>query len=194
MGQLVGDSVLASAMWEWSTYLSATVKEALAGTWKTHEYWGGLKDGVVKLSALSPKVPANVKKEVEAAQKKIRGGWSIFAGPIKGQYGKVVYPAGQVVPDAKQASMDWFVEGVVGKIQYSYHVKGAARQRAALFSFSLCHQSEPRWNTIQGGPLSRCGRSPSPFPASRPTTASTFPSIQARSSRSWERMGPEKAR
>jgi basic membrane protein A len=117
MGKFVGDSVLASAMWEWSTYLSATVKQALAGTWKTHEYWGGLKDGVVKLSAISPKVPASVKKEVETAQKKILGGWSIFSGPLKGQDGKVVYPAGQVVPDAKQASMDWFVEGVVGKIQ-----------------------------------------------------------------------------
>ena len=117
MGKFVGDSVLASAVWEWSTYLASTVKQALAGTWKTHEYWGGLKDGVVKLSSISPKVPASVKKEVEAAQKKILGGWSIFSGPLAGQDGKVVYPAGQVVPDAKQASMDWFVEGVVGKIQ-----------------------------------------------------------------------------
>ena len=117
MGKFVGDSVLTSAIWNWGAYYTMTLKDALAGTWKTHEYWGGLKDGVVKLSSISPKVPANVVKEVEAAQKKILGGWSIFTGPLKGQDGKVVYPAGQVVPDAKQASMDWFVEGVVGKIQ-----------------------------------------------------------------------------
>ncbi len=117
MGKFVGDSVLASAVWEWSTYYIDTIQKALDGTWKTHEYWGGLKDNVVRLSSLSSKVPASVVAEVEAARKKILGGWSIFTGPIKDQSGKVVYAAGQVVPDDKQLSMDWFVEGVVGKVQ-----------------------------------------------------------------------------
>jgi basic membrane protein A len=117
MGKFVGDSVLASAVWEWSTYYIDTIQKALDGSWKTHEYWGGLKDNVVRLSSLSPKVPASVVAEVEAARKKILGGWSIFSGPMKDQAGKVVYAAGQVVPDDKQLSMDWFVEGVVGKVQ-----------------------------------------------------------------------------
>ncbi|MDD3980962.1 MAG: BMP family ABC transporter substrate-binding protein [Spirochaetia bacterium] len=117
MGKFVGDSVLASAVWEWSTYYIDTIQKALDGTWKTHEYWGGLKDGVAKLSSISPKVPASVVAEVEAAKKKILGGWSIFSGPLKDQGGKVVYAAGQVVPDGAQLGMDWFVEGVVGKVQ-----------------------------------------------------------------------------
>lgn len=117
MGKFVGDSVLASAVWEWSTYYISTVQQALNGTWKSHEYWGGLKDGVAKISSISPKVPDSVKKEVEAAQKKILGGWSIFTGPLKDQSGKVVYEAGKVVPDGAQLGMDWFVEGVVGKVK-----------------------------------------------------------------------------
>ena len=117
MGKFVGDSVLASAVWEWSTYYISTVQQALNGTWKSHEYWGGLKDGVAKISSISPKVPDSVKKEVEAAQKKILGGWSIFTGPLKDQAGKVVYEAGKVVPDGAQLGMDWFVEGVVGKVK-----------------------------------------------------------------------------
>jgi basic membrane protein A len=117
MGKFVGDSVLASAVWEWSTYLKADIQSVLDGKWKTHQYWGGLKDGVVKLSSLSPKVPDSVKKEVEAAQKKILGGWSVFTGPIKGQDGKILYKAGEVVPDDKVWNIDFFVEGVVGKIQ-----------------------------------------------------------------------------
>lgn len=117
MGKFVGDSVLASAVWNWETYYIETIKQVLEGTWKTHQYWGGLKDGIAKLSAISPKVPDAVKKEVEAAQKKILGGWSIFTGPIKDQSGKIVYKAGEVIPDDKQLSMDWFVEGVVGKVQ-----------------------------------------------------------------------------
>jgi len=117
MGKFVGDSVLASATWNWETYLTDTIQAALDGKWKTHQYWGGLKDNVVQLSSISPKVPAAVKTEVEAAKKKILGGWSIFTGPIKDQNGKVVYAAGQVIPDDKQSAMDWFVEGVVGKVQ-----------------------------------------------------------------------------
>ncbi|MCE5257067.1 MAG: BMP family ABC transporter substrate-binding protein [Spirochaetaceae bacterium] len=117
MGKFVGDSVLASATWNWETYLTKTIQDALDGKWKTHAYWGGLKDNVVQLSSISSKVPASVQSEVEAAKKKILGGWSIFTGPIKDQNGKVVYAAGQVIPDDKQSAMDWFVEGVVGKVQ-----------------------------------------------------------------------------
>ena len=117
MGKFVGDSVLASATWNWEVYFTQTIQAALDGKWKTHEYWGGLKDNIVQLSSISPKVPASVRNEVEAARQKILGGWSIFTGPIKDQSGKVVYQAGQVIPDDKQLSMDWFVEGVVGKVQ-----------------------------------------------------------------------------
>jgi basic membrane protein A len=117
MAQFVGDTVLASAIWNWGTYYIRTIQEVLDGTWKTHSYWGGLKDDIVSLSDLSPLVPANVRKEVENAKKKILGGWSIFTGPIKDQNGKIVYKAGEIIPDDKQLSMDWFVEGVVGKVQ-----------------------------------------------------------------------------
>ena len=117
MGKFVGDSVLASAVWEWSTYYIDTIQKALNGSWKTHEYWGGLKDGVAKISSISAKVPDSVKKEVDAANKKILGGWSIFTGPLKDNTGKTVYAKDQVVPDGAQLGMDWFVEGVVGKVQ-----------------------------------------------------------------------------
>lgn len=117
MGKFVGDTVLASAVWNWETYFADTIQKVLDGKWQTHQYWGGLKDNVVALSSISPKVPENVKKEVEVARQKILGGWKIFSGPIKDQNGKIVCAAGASVPDDKQLSMDWFVEGVVGKVQ-----------------------------------------------------------------------------
>jgi hypothetical protein len=61
-------------------------------------------------------VPASVKKEVEDNQKKIMSCWSIFTGPIKDQSGKVVYKAGEVIPDDKQLSMIVCRWGV-GKVQ-----------------------------------------------------------------------------
>lgn len=39
-----------------------------------------------------------------------------FAGPIKDQSGKVVVPAGEIAPDGMLLGMDFYVEGVDGKI------------------------------------------------------------------------------
>jgi basic membrane protein A len=117
MRSFVGDSVLASPVWNWGAYYTQAVQEALNGNWRTHQYWGGLKDGIVILSELSPKVPANVKAAVEAEKEKIlSGSWDVFCGPIKDQKGKTVVPAGECMGDGDMLNMSFFVEGVVGTI------------------------------------------------------------------------------
>jgi basic membrane protein A len=117
MSKFVGDSVLTSPMWNWGVYYVSTVQAVLDGTWKTHSYWGGMKDGVVALAPLSPRVPADVVAKVDAAKAKILGGQeNVFCGPIKDQTGAVKVAEGQCVDDAGQLSMNWFVEGVVGTI------------------------------------------------------------------------------
>jgi basic membrane protein A len=116
MRGFVGDSVLASPVWNWGSYYVETVKAILDGTWKTHQYWGGLKDGIVQLSAFSPRVPQEVRDMVAAKQQAIlKGSWDVFDGPIKDQSGKVVVPAGGKMSDAEMLNMSWFVEGVIGK-------------------------------------------------------------------------------
>ena len=60
MAQFVGDTVLTSPVWNWGMYYVEQVKAILDGTWKTHEYWGGMADGIVDLAPLSSKVPADV--------------------------------------------------------------------------------------------------------------------------------------
>jgi len=115
MRSFVGDSVLVSPVWNWGTYYAATVKAALNGTWKTHQYWGGLKDGIVELSAFSPKVPAAVRDLAAARQKAILSGtWDVFYGPVADQKGKQVVPAGGKMSDAEMLNMNFFVQGVVG--------------------------------------------------------------------------------
>jgi len=117
MRSFVGDSVLASPVWNWGTYYTRTVQEVLNGNWRTHQYWGGLKDGIVILSELSPEVPANVKATVEAEKEKIlSGSWDVFCGPIKDQKGKIVVPAGECMSDGDMLNMNFFVEGVMGTI------------------------------------------------------------------------------
>lgn len=118
MGKFVGDSVLTSPIWNWGAYYLKTIQDGINGTWKSHNYWEGLKAGVVGLAPISPKVPKDVVALVDKAKADIISGkLNVFKGPIKDQAGKVVIPAGSEISVDKRASMDWFVEGVVGKVQ-----------------------------------------------------------------------------
>ncbi len=116
MRGFVGDSVLVSPVWNWGAYYVDTLKAILNGTWKTHQYWGGLKEGIVELSAFSPTVPQAVKDMVSEKQQAIlNGSWDVFYGPIKDQGGKEVVAAGSKMSDAEMLNMSFFVEGVIGK-------------------------------------------------------------------------------
>ncbi len=116
MRAFVGDSVLTSPMWNWSEYYIATVQDAIDGKWKTHSYWEGLNEDVVRLADYSAKVPQDVRDLVEDAKKEIIKNDQIFCGPIKDQAGNEVVAAGQCMSDEDKLSMQFFVEGVVGTI------------------------------------------------------------------------------
>ncbi len=117
MRRFVGDSVLASPVWNWGAYYTQTVKDALAGKWSKHQFWGGLKEGIVMLSDYSPKVPKDVRDLVTKRNGDILAGkWDVFCGPIKDQKGKTVVAAGKCMSDPDMLNMSFFVEGVVGTI------------------------------------------------------------------------------
>ncbi len=117
MAQFVGDTVLTSPVWNWGVYYVKTVQDVLNGTWVTHQYWGGMADGVVTLADLSPRVPDDVKQLVEQEKDKILSGeWDVFCGPIYDQNGELRVPEGECMSDADMLGMDWFVQGVVGTI------------------------------------------------------------------------------
>lgn len=116
MRAFVGDTVLTSPVWNWGPYYVSRVKAVMEGTWKSQQYWGSMKDGVVGLAPFSPKVPADVAALVEEWKKKILSGeWDVFTGPINGQDGKLAILHGERMTDEQMLSMDWFVEGVVGE-------------------------------------------------------------------------------
>lgn len=118
MGKFVGDTVLTGAIWNWGAYYTKTLQDVLAGTWKSHAYWEGMKAGVVDLAPLSAKVPKDVADLVTKAKADIlSGALDIYAGPIADQSGKVIIPAGTKISDEQELNMDWFVQGVVGKVK-----------------------------------------------------------------------------
>lgn len=107
---------LAAITADWSGYYLRRTQAALQGQWQSAATWGGLRDGMVALSAVDPALPAPVRSALAERQQALVAGRSApFDGPLKDQAGRVRHAAGPL-PDAAIASMDWFVEGVVGSV------------------------------------------------------------------------------
>jgi simple sugar transport system substrate-binding protein len=108
---------LTSVTMIWGDYYITQTKEAIAGTWKSSDVWGGLKSGMVALGPMNTAVPEAVRKEVADAQSKMEAGTLMpFAGPVKDQSGAVKIPAGSSLSDGEILGMNWFADGVQGKL------------------------------------------------------------------------------
>src|SRR5437762_7382827 len=91
-------SWLTAALYDWGVYYVKRVKEAMAGTWKSGFYYGGLKDGFTKLAPYGPRVSAATKAEIAAKMKAMaNGSFNVFTGPLYDQDGKLRVPAGKML-------------------------------------------------------------------------------------------------
>jgi len=117
MADFVGDTVLTSPQWDWGTYYVDTVQDVIDGTWETHQFWGGLETGIVKLAEMSPLVPEDVVGQVNSEKDRIMDtDWDVFCGPINDQDGNEAVADGDCMSDEDMLNMAWFVEGVVGEL------------------------------------------------------------------------------
>ena len=108
---------LTAARHIWGAYYTKVAKAVLSGSWKAGDTWGGIKDGMVDLAPFGPSVPEDVRKKVMARMAEIKAGsFHPFQGPVKDQSGKVMVPAGKVMSDKDMLGMQFYVEGVVGKL------------------------------------------------------------------------------
>ncbi|NOY08574.1 MAG: BMP family ABC transporter substrate-binding protein [Spirochaetes bacterium] len=120
MASFAPKAVLTSRIWHWGIYYAKTVKEVMEGTWKSTQYWGGMKDGIVSLAPYGPMVPENVKKYVEKRKKQILDGtYDPFMGPVYDQKGNLKVKKGEQLSDSEKLSLQWFVRGVIGSIPKS---------------------------------------------------------------------------
>lgn len=114
---LAPEKYLTGAEWAWGNVYTDFVKKAQAGEKLGNFVRGGLKDGFVKMSPLGPAVPEAGRKAFEATHAEImKGGFSVFKGPMKDNKGNEVIAGGKsFAEDAIELeSMDYLVEGVVG--------------------------------------------------------------------------------
>ena len=101
----------------WDHYYIARTRAVLDGTWKSQDTWDGLKAGMLRMAPFNGGIPAAVRAEADEAIEDIKAGRRHpFQGPIKDQDGKVVVAAGKSLSDGDLVGMDWYVEGVQGKL------------------------------------------------------------------------------
>jgi len=108
---------LTSATFNWGAFYEKEIKSVMNGTWKPRKFWGGLDTGIVDIAPMTNLVPPQTKKLVEAVKEELMThNFHVFDGPIYNQNGKLIVPSGKTLSDKDLLSMNWFVQGVVGKI------------------------------------------------------------------------------
>jgi simple sugar transport system substrate-binding protein len=102
---------------QWGDYYTRRVKAVMDGTWTSETLWGGVREGMIRVGDFGPKVPQKVQEEVLGLQKAIGAGkLHPFTGPITDNEGRAVLAKGQRLSDAQILTMNYLVQGVVGKI------------------------------------------------------------------------------
>lgn len=108
---------LGSAVVNWGPYYEKAVNDVLAGTWKTSDTKWGTKEGANDLIKINSAVPESAKKRVDEIKAELKAGtFAVFRGPLKDNAGKVVLEKDQVGDDAWKGKINFYVEGVEGKV------------------------------------------------------------------------------
>ncbi|SMD02167.1 BMP family ABC transporter substrate-binding protein [Primorskyibacter flagellatus] len=101
----------------WAPVYVQAAKDVANGTWNSTERWLGLADDVVQMSPYNADLPAEAIEAAENARAEIAsGGLHPFAGELRDQGGAMRVEAGQVLPVAGIRGINWFVEGMIGRL------------------------------------------------------------------------------
>ena len=116
MSRYAPHAQLAAVTHHWGPYYTQVAAAVLANAWRVLPVWGGMKDGLVQLSALSPALPTEVRAGLAQRQAALMAGQlKPFAAPLVDNTGKSRLLAG-ALDDGQIAGMDWLVQGVTGTL------------------------------------------------------------------------------
>ena len=117
MKSVAPNAQIAALVLNWGPYYAKKINQALENKWDNKPVWMHLKEGAISLENISDKVPADVVKKMEEVKAKINSGeFHPFTGPIKTNEGQEAVKAGETLPDDKLVTMNYYVDGVVGKV------------------------------------------------------------------------------
>ncbi len=116
MSRFAPKAILTSLEDNWGDYYVTEAKAVMDGTWKSHDTWGGLAAGMVKMGPYV-NMPDDVKKMAEDTEAAIKSGKLMpFKGPITKQDGTLAVKDGESLPDKEILGLNWYVKGVDDKL------------------------------------------------------------------------------
>jgi len=116
MRAVAPDAQLAAIEHHWGGLYTRLAEQVLAGTWTNAPVWGGIASGLVDIAAVDAKLPTAVRDALRAKRAAVVAGTvKPFSAPLVDNAGTVRLAAGTLA-DARIKAMDWFVDGVVGRV------------------------------------------------------------------------------
>src|ERR1700674_3236322 len=100
----------------WAPFLTETAKKVMAGKFRGEAVYQGLGQMVV-VAPFGTSVPADVQAAVAKSAEEVRRGFNPFTGPLRDNRGGTALPPGATVGVDQMGRMNWYVEGVVGKVR-----------------------------------------------------------------------------
>lgn len=117
MSSFSSNAHLGSAIVNWTPHYIASIESLRNGTWSSQRVIGGVSNGVNDLVKVADAVPADARAKIDDLKAQYRAGtFAPFTGPLSDNTGKEVLPAGQVGDRAWLDSMNFFVQGVEGRV------------------------------------------------------------------------------
>ena len=116
--RLAPKGFLTGAEWSWSKVYLDYATMISKGTKIPNLIRGGFKEGLVKSSPYGKAVTAKARAHADKVRAQfMKGDFVVYQGPIKDNTGKEVIPKGKgyAQTDIWLESMDWLVEGIVGR-------------------------------------------------------------------------------
>ena len=124
MHEFAPNAQLFASVNNWGPYYISQIEKAMNGSWSTGEgpnhwagnTWKGIADDFLVLTEFK-NMPADVAAAAKAANDGIAdGSVVIFKGPMKDNQGNVILKSGEALDDGGLWAMNYYVEGVQGKI------------------------------------------------------------------------------
>jgi basic membrane protein A and related proteins len=120
--ELAPEGWLTGSEWNWGSLYVDMVRTIAEGNFVDSEYNGNFRVGLQTgdnpfvQSSFGPQVSDETKAAIDAKRQEFVDGGSPFAGPVTDQDGNVVWAEGEQPTYDEVEVMDFFVDGVVGKI------------------------------------------------------------------------------
>ena len=116
MSRFAPNAQLSAITHQWGGHYTQVAQAVLNGTWKPQPVWGSMRDGFVALTPFAASVPKDVAALVDAQRSALLAGrLKPFSAPLVDTDGTLRLATGSL-DDAAIASMNWFVQGVVGSL------------------------------------------------------------------------------